>query len=247
MCHRQRVRCGRNRMLLDPFRLEWYRRPAHGLSYTQIKWVGMQGTCISKVIRFAGRSIAIVCSGLHWVLINRPCINYGPQSDQVVVYHCYRSETQHLYTLQRPSAKKSAARTSKPSSSPFSAFDLELLSSNRIHLLLFTLRRSQVQVMFLLLTKASGGWAYALASGCCIMPRAISRGVLLWLYYLKEAEYECSGWTVTIVIYSPFSAQLLVFCSHENYNVRQAYSLTADCGYDGYSVARLMRELSWRD
>lgn len=95
--------------------------------------------------------------------------------------------------IQYHSAKQSTARSCEPSSSPFSAFDLELLSSNRIHLLLCFLRRSQVRSMFLLLTNNTGGWAYALSSVCRIMPRAISRSMLLWSYYLKEAEYECNG------------------------------------------------------
>ena len=66
-------------------------------------------------------------------------------------------------------AKKSTARTSKPSSSQFSAFDLELLSSNGIHLLLYFLRRSQVWICsyFLLEILAAGHMLSTVGAASC--------------------------------------------------------------------------------
>lgn len=147
-----------------------------------------------------------------------------------IILKCWHLETQFCRATctQCHSVKESTARANKPSSTKFSAFDLELLSSNRIHLLLCFLRRSQAWNMFLLLANSTGGWADTLISVCRIMPRAISRGMLEWSYYLKEAEHECNGWIVTALQHFSFSIPLLISSHYESQDVRGPCGLTAD-------------------
>lgn len=230
VCHRQRVRHGRDCLLLDQIRLKWYREPTHGLYYRYRKCLGRQSTCLQSHLESKPRAqvvFVLVCTDFWW--IGHVIITSEVQSGQPVYTIVLPFENARLScfrAVQLPSAKKSTARTSEPSSSQFSAFDIQLLSSNRTHLLLCFLRRSQVRYVSWIPANDIGGWAYPLTSGCCIMPRAISRGMLLWLYYLKEDEG--SGWNVTIILYSSFPAHLLILCGHETYNARQACRLTAD-------------------